>query len=267
VDGNGNTVLHHLVEGPVPTQGREARQALRVRWLRRLMEAGANPALTNRYDETALQAAARLGRGPVIDALLAEQPEQLDAPATRDAMVAALLNGNGATAERLQELGVAVNFWAALLLNDRLAAEWALDEEPWLLTAERPPRGIGPVGYAMKGGHVELARWLLEQGADPTAETFGRILFADALKEDAPYDFFELMFDKGYAAAVDRPDGNGRTPLHRAASARRLDLVQLLLRHGADPNARDHRHHTVLSAAGTDEIRAALLAAGADPDG
>jgi len=49
-----------------------------------------------------------------------------------------------------------------------------------------------------------------------------------------------------HGAKVDMPEVNGVYPLMRAAETGNLDLVKLLIAHGADINVRDNKGHTVL---------------------
>lgn len=68
--------------------------------------------------------------------------------------------------------------------------------------------------------------------------------------------------------SVTETDSKGRTPLLRAVEQRRLDLVQLLLAHGADPYAPDAAGETPLSIARQrqlTDIAAALEAAAKQP--
>lgn len=78
--------------------------------------------------------------------------------------------------------------------------------------ANRPPT---PLISAINWGRAQKAQMLLESGEGSTMET----------------------------------DAKGRTPLLRAVERRRVDLVQLLLAHGADPNAADAAGDTPLSLA------------------
>jgi hypothetical protein len=94
--------------------------------------------------------------------------------------------------------------------------------------AKRPPT---PLISAINWGRAEKAQALLESGEGSTTET----------------------------------DAKGRTPLLRAVEQRRLDLVQLLLAHGADPNAADEAGETPLSFARQEKLTdiVALLEAAA----
>jgi len=94
--------------------------------------------------------------------------------------------------------------------------------------------GFTGLGFAAFFGHTEVARLLLDAGADPS-----------------------------------RPSRNALrvTPLHSASSASHLALVDLLLRHGADANATESNGMTPLHTAagnGNREIIASLRNAGGD---
>ncbi len=109
----------------------------------------------------------------------------------------------------------------------------ALDQAPFALEA-RGPEGDTPLLAAVETGRRELARLLLEHGADPNAA-----------------------------------NRRGRTPLMEAALRGDLELVAMLLEAGADPHRQDRWGETALF----DAVRAGhlavvrrLLEAGADPD-
>jgi len=80
--------------------------------------------------------------------------------------------------------------------------------------------------------------------------------------------------DPGYAAAAEAraADGNGRTPLHHAACAALMPVLNALLARGADPNGRDRNGATPLHIALNAEravalpLVRALIAHGADPE-
>ena len=66
--------------------------------------------------------------------------------------------------------------------------------------------------------------------------------------------------------ALDRRDGNGRTPLHVATFARQRGAVRALLHAGADPVALDHDRYdavTIVAVADDEETLGVLLANGA----
>lgn len=102
------------------------------------------------------------------------------------------------------------------------------------LVNQPSPDGYFPLGLAAFFGHAEIVSYLIAAGA-----------------------------------AVNAPSQNSLrvTPLHSAAAGRHLEVAQILLKHGADPNARQAGGFTPLHAAAQnghlDMIRQLLLA-GAD---
>ena len=102
-----------------------------------------------------------------------------------------------------------------------------------LIAFARRPSGRRPLSAAIEMGHYDIARLLLERGADPNWE-----------EPDAP---------KGRA-------------LHAATRACELWLVELLLAHGADPNSGVDSSGNALFAAGTPEIKRLLESYGATSD-
>ena len=80
-------------------------------------------------------------------------------------------------------------------------------------------QGATAISYALAAGHVDVARYLISQGAD--------------------VNVYSLDFNKHF-------NSGGGTLLHDAANRCNADEVQMLLDAGADPLARDHRGWTPL---------------------
>lgn len=94
-----------------------------------------------------------------------------------------------------------MNRFAAL--GDLERVRQMLDAQPDRIRETRPS-GRRPLSAAIEKGHYDIARLLLERGADPN---------------------------------WDEPDAPKGRALHAAARACELWLVELLLAHGADPNS------------------------------
>ncbi len=86
-------------------------------------------------------------------------------------------------------------------------------------------------------GHLDTVRTLMAHGGDPTiANDRGQVpLAAAAFKGYA--GIIEAMLEGG--AALDGCGPDGKTALMMAAMFDRVDLLDLLLARGADPEARD----------------------------
>ena len=116
--------------------------------------------------------------------------------------------------------------------------------------------GDTPIIRALHAGHIEIAEYLAEQGIDPLkTNRFGVAAFIVAsgegsaklldrmVKSGAPVNFRQklpdiLTHDQGRIIS-------GVTPLMVAAASGRMDLVEALLKNGADPSLTDELGRTV----------------------
>lgn len=130
------------------------------------------------------------------------------------------------------------------------------------------PDGMTGLHWAAERGDVEIARLLLDAGAD-----------LEAVTRLGAYRPLHLAARGGHAAVVDlllaagaqtsgETDTGSATPLHFAAASGSDAVVRTLLEHGADPDAREDRWgQTPLmfaAAGGRTSAALALLAGGAD---
>jgi ankyrin repeat protein len=172
---------------------------------------------------------------------------------------------------------------------DEVSALLAADPE---LHNARTPEGTTPVLWAVYTGHAALAPLLLGSrapdffeacalgrtgriavllAADPavinshSADGFTGLGFACFFKH---LDAAKLLLDRGADPGLPSANALRVAPLHSAVAADLVELVELLLAHGADPSPREGGGSTPLHSAaghGNREIIARLLAAGADP--
>ncbi|XP_026734687.1 ankyrin-3-like isoform X2 [Trichoplusia ni] len=148
-----------------------------------------------------------------------------------------------------------------LLLESGAAVDYRPD------TGEEFPRTTlcdEPLRLAIRNKHYEVARLLLEHGADPNKRYF----FGSEINLVSDPEYLELLLTFG--ANPDSRDRAGLTPLMKAARQRKgMDAVLLLISFGADVNAmadarNDYRtvmHYAVLS--GNPEVVNLMIKQGA----
>jgi ankyrin repeat protein len=136
------------------------------------------------------------------------------------------------TARLLLSRGATYDLTIAAALNDFDRVKAILREDPSRIREARP-NGRRPLTTAVEFGYDDIARFLLDQGANPT--------------------WAEVNAERGGA-------------LHAASWAGNRVLVELLLAHGADPNGHSDSAGNSLYVAKTPEIRTLLEARGGTLD-
>lgn len=134
--------------------------------------------------------------------------------------------GQGEMADYFIEQGARVDIFSAAFLGELTTVAALLDVDPTLADAEDPAvdhLAITPLHHAIRGGHLEVARMLLERGATVHANS---ILLLRDLAEKHRMDLVRLLLEHGASAAYLGP---GRWVLG-------AELADLLLEHGAVVN-------------------------------
>lgn len=214
----------------------------------RFLGLGVSIRARDRFGNTGLLLAARMGETKVMERLLAEGAE-ID----------------------YQNLAGSTALLRAVTLNRRRAVKLLLEAgaDPGL--ANR--RSVTPLTAAAFNGNDRLVKMLLAAGVDPTViDATGKAPLVYAAAKGFA-DVAESLLDAGLA--VDSRFGNELTALMWAAGhsnevpvAEGLATVRLLLSRGAAVDLADNRGRTALMIAaerGHAEVVAELLAAGADP--
>jgi len=141
--------------------------------------------------------------------------------------------GNNQRVQEILDTGIELSIFEAAATGQTSRVRALIAADATLLNSYAPD-GFFPLALAVFFGNAETAAALLDAGADVNQQSRESMRIA---------------------------------ALHSACAARRLDLVQMLLSHGADPNARANAGLTPLhSAAGSGQVDLAtlLLSAGAD---
>ena len=131
-----------------------------------------------------------------------------------------------------------------------------------------------PLHFASQGGNVEVARVLLEHGANINSQnkkgqTPKHLLLT--MRGDNLPDLDTIRFFIERGADVDAVDDDHSTLLHKASSTGNVNVAQLLLEHGVNINVRNGEGHTPMhrglmgsAAAHSFDMTQLLLEHGAD---
>jgi ankyrin repeat protein len=238
---------------------------------RRLIAAGASVAARDRRGAMPLAHAARagsvgavqlfLGAGAAIDARDIDGATALYRAAEGEhPSTVALLLENGADPNLTGSAAVSPLAAAAYRGNDRIV-------EALLARGARPDTvdatGKAPIVYAAARGFEAVVRRLLDAGVG-VATRYGHGLTAlmwaagheDGVGARAAIDVVDLLIVHG--APLDAVDDRGRTALMIAAERGDGAVVTALLRHAADPTVKDMDGKTARELAANDAVRAAF---------
>ena len=204
----------------------------------RLLDAGADPNLARSTGETPLMNCARTGSAAAIEALLTQgaNPNAAESVRNQTALMWAASEEHTGVARLLLEAGADVGArtttgYTALLIAARSDAPALAG---LLLDAgadvnDLAPDGMTPLLVATVRGHADLAITLLERGADPNASAgYTALHFA------AGSWHTELT---GQLRGIET-DGDEEWRSMNEVKVGKLRLVEALLAHGADVNAR-----------------------------
>ena len=232
-----------------------------------LLDAGADPNTKLPGDETVLMTASRTGKPGAVKALLAHGA---DAGAKerrgQTALMWAAADGHDEVVEALLKAGAdfrdplpsgftplffAVREGRANVVQILLKAGAGVNEamQPQKPSNRSPSRGTTPLVLAVENGHFDLAVVLLEAGADPNDQKSG----------------FTALHTLTWVRKPNRGDDEKGDPAPvGSGNLSSLQLVEKLVEHGADVNARLKRGETgrgVLSRVGATPFLLASMSA------
>ena len=149
----------------------------------------------------------------------------------------AVYHGRTDIARLLADRGAPIGFAEALALGDAERAKAMLERDPALLD-RKTEDGFPPVGLAIFFRHPELARLLIERGADVNApaENAQRVAPVHAAAAVCDRETMSLLLARG--ADPNAKQQMDYTPMPGAASRGDVEMARLLLAHGAARDAR-----------------------------
>jgi len=259
-----------------------------------LLAVGVDVAAQDRAGQTPLHAMVDRCARTDVAALLLDAGAEIDARDVRGhtpvALAARFIHHSQGWADHatlaafLLERGASLDAWTATILNRDADLAALLEADPTLANSHEPdgtPMGMGltPLHHAAERGHLDVARVLLDHGANVRAVdgrgrpplylaaqgvrmrkmrsspdvvdlllTCGAPLNACALAVLGRTDALAALIDAD-PTVVDARDAGGYTPMHLAAWNGQAATVALLLDAGAEIDARNGRDETPLALA------------------
>lgn len=132
----------------------------------------------------------------------------------------------------------------------------------------RSPMGFSALSGAAGKGHTEVVKFLLENGVNVNEKLRFGTNALDQAAFGGHVSTVELLLAKGADVNIRKDQSNGYTPLLSAVDNGHVAVVKILLERGAQVNARDSKGSTALHSAGMRKDNALiqlLLKHGADP--
>ncbi len=153
------------------------------------------------------------------------------------AILAALYHGHPELPKLFTDRGLALSFAEACALGDLDRARNLLTDDPSLIKS-RTADGFPAFALAIFFGQPDLARYLIEHGADVNAQAQNaqRVFPVHAAAAANDTHTMIMLLERG-------ADPNAKqqldfTALHGAASRGNIEMAKILISHGADPKAK-----------------------------
>ncbi|HYI11198.1 MAG TPA: ankyrin repeat domain-containing protein [Thermoanaerobaculia bacterium] len=182
--------------------------------------------------------AIKAGDAERVAVLVESDPSLLDVAENNvTPILLAVYHGKGEIARQLADRSPSLSFGEAIALGDAEGVKAMLAGDPALLHS-RTADGFPSAALAIFFRHSELARYLIEQGADvnAAAENALRVAPLHAAAAVRDREIMQLLLDRG--ADANAKQQMDYTPLHGAASRGDVDMAKLLLEHGAERDAK-----------------------------
>jgi ankyrin repeat protein len=179
--------------------------------------------------------AIKAGDAAAVARLLDTEHSLLDAHENNvSAVMFAVYHGKLDVARLFVDRGKRLMFHEACALGETAVVERMLDQDPSLLHS-RSPDGFPAAGLPIFFRHPELARKLIERGADVNAhaENAQRVAPVHAAAAVCDHETMRLLLAKG--ANPNARQQMDYTPMHGAASRGDVEMARILLAAGAEP--------------------------------
>jgi ankyrin repeat protein len=197
--------------------------------------------------ETDFWKAVKTGDRSAVEVLLAADPRLATARLDgASAMLVATYHHKPGIAECLRLHVPELDIFEACALGDAERVKTLLESDGRLANAVAQD-GFGPLGLACFFGHEAVARLLLVSGArvDQASSNGMRVMPLHSAAAAHSVPIARLLLEAGAPVNVRQGGGEGGfTPLMEAALNGQVEMVELLMQHGADPSMKDDSGNT-----------------------
>ena len=180
--------------------------------------------------------AVKAGDAATVDRLIDEDRSLLSSHENGvSAVMLALYHGKRDVARLLIDRGAPLSFHDLCAAGDVDRVRAMLRDDPALLD-RRSADGFPPLGLAVFFGNRDVAKFLIDEGADvnAAADNPQRVAPVHAAAAVCDHEILTLLLERG--ADPNARQQNGYTPLHTAAARGDIEMARLLLSHRADPS-------------------------------
>jgi ankyrin repeat protein len=166
-------------------------------------------------------------------------------PSGVPAVLFALYYGQPLIVRLFLERGAAVDIFTAAAVGMIGPLKELIAQQPGIVDAIAPD-GFSPLGLAAFFGQKEAVELLLGSGAQVNVASHNpqHVMPLHSAVAGQSYEIARLLVENG--ADVNARQAGDFTPLHAAAQNGQVDMVQLLLDHAAEVNARTSEGHSSL---------------------
>lgn len=229
-----------------------------VEFIRRLLEASANPDAALQLGETPLMTASRAGSAAGVRLLIAAGANVNVSESSRKqtALMWAAAQGHVEVVQELVKAGADLE--ARTMVRPRLMYADETNGGAFDVGVVEQLGGFSPLLFAARNGHVDVARVLLDAGADIEGVAGNQASPLVVATHSGHTQLAQLLLERGADANA---IGAGYNALHAAILRGDRTLVLALLAHGADPNTRLQKPNSVQRSSEDWALRTAMVGA------
>jgi uncharacterized protein len=190
--------------------------------------------------------AIKAGDTATVTNLLQESPNIIrESNSSVSPIMLSMYFGQRQVAELLVQSGVTLTLHEAAVMGKLERVQEILQAHPERLE-EFSSDGFSVLGFAAYFGHVDLVKWLLEQGAEVNRKSQNAMMVAPLHSAVSTQHVEIARLLLAHGADANLPQEQSIRPIHQSAHNGDVVITRLLLEHGADPTLASDNSKTAL---------------------